>query len=110
MARKVDTPGPASEPSPPIQPGEAAPPLLIEIPLWKFGRVKFESRSQKSSLALVALAALVIIIVVLSGMEAMPGEHPGVSTLISTLGQALMLVLGVLLGADWKGSGQDPDD
>lgn len=109
MPRKVDTPGPASEPSPPIQPGEEAPPLLVEIPLWRFGRIKFESRSQKASLALVALAALVLIIAVLSIMEAMPGEHPGVSTFIGNLSQVLMLVLGVLLGVDWKGSGQDPD-
>ncbi|MCJ2044746.1 hypothetical protein MKK58_09425 [Methylobacterium sp. J-078] len=110
MSRKVDTPGHASEPSPPLQPGEEAAPLLIEIPLWKFGRVKFESRSQKASLALVALVVLVFIIAILSGMEAMPGEHPGVSTLISSLGQALMLVLGVLLGVDWKGSGPNPKD
>lgn len=109
MARRIDTPGHASEPSPPIQPGEDAPPLLIEIPLWRFGRIKFESRSQKASLALVALAAIVLIVAVLSVVEALPGEHPGVSTLIGSLGQALMLVLGVLLGVDWKGVGQDPD-
>jgi hypothetical protein len=105
--RKIDTVGTPSEPHVPLDGPADAAPLLIEIPLWRFGRIKFESRSQKASLAVVALGALTILICILAGIEAFPGEHPGVSALIEGLTQALTLVLGVLLGVDWKSARED---
>lgn len=110
MGRRIDTPGEVSDPQ--IRPRDEGPgpgPLLVEIPLGRLGRIKFESYSQKASLALAAMALLIVLVAVLAAVEAFPGEHPGVAALMDRVGQAMMLVLGVLLGVDWKGSREDRD-
>jgi hypothetical protein len=102
MARKVDTVGKPTEAPVPVDPSAEVSALKVEIPLWRFGRITFESRSQKASLAVVALGLLTVLLVVLALIEATPGDHPGTSALIGHLSQAVMLVLGVLLGVNWK--------
>jgi len=108
MPRKIDTKGEIADPRSKAEDvGSPAPPFSIEIPLWRYGRIKFESRSQKASLALATLLLLLVFLMLLSGIEALPGAHPGVSAFIERMSQALMLVLGVLLGIDWKGGSRD---
>lgn len=103
--RKIDQPGEIVDPqAKAADEGSSIEPLLVELPLWRSGRVKFASRSQKASLALIALAGIVAMIVLLSLFETLPGAHPGVSAALEKLSQALILVLGVLLGVDWHGS------
>jgi hypothetical protein len=104
MPRKVDTPGEVSDPaSKTTDVGPPLAPFSIEIPLWRYGRIRFETSSQAASLALVTLVALLAIMVILGLIEALPGAHPGVQSIMDKLGQALTLVLGVLLGAVGKG-------
>ena len=103
MPRKVDSPGPVSDPniqdkSEPVSAGS----FLVEIPLWRFGRIKLESSSQKASLASFALVLILSSIIILSLIECLPGSHPSIVILQERLGQALTLVIGVLLGVDWK--------
>lgn len=101
--RRVDTPGEISDPQA-KQSDEAGTvaPLIVEVPLWRSGRVKFSSNSQKASLALIATLALLVLIVLLSMLEVFPGNHPGIAITLERLSQALLLVLGVLLGVDWN--------
>jgi hypothetical protein len=108
MARRVDTPGEITDPQSKTKDvGPEVAPFLVEIPLWRWGRIKIESRSQKASLALIALLLLVFLMIVLSLIEALPGQHPGVASLLQWGGQGLALVLGVLLGVDWKRGDSD---
>lgn len=101
--RRVDTPGEIVDPqAKQVNEGGEVAPLIVEIPLWRSGRVKFSSNSQKASLALIATLALLILIVLLSVLEVFPGNHPGIGTALERLSQALLLVLGVLLGVDWN--------
>jgi hypothetical protein len=102
MPRRVDTPGQITDKrssnedtSRPVEN------LIIEVPLWKLGRVRFESRSQKASLGLFAFVVILLGMLVLGGMECLPGQHPGVTAILDKLGQALLLILGVLLGVEW---------
>jgi hypothetical protein len=102
--RKVDTPGePAEVPVTPAQDGDQVGPLLIEIPLWRFGRIKLESYNSKSSLALFALLLLMILIVILSVFEAIGGSLgatlPGISSILGKAGEGLLLLIGVLIGS-----------
>jgi hypothetical protein len=80
------------------------PPLIVEVPLWRSGRVRFSSDSQKASLALAAIGAIAVLLILMSLFEALPGDHPGTALAIERLSQALLLVLGVLLGVDWNAS------
>lgn len=106
--RRVDTPGEISDPQAKEKDeGGTVAPLTVELSLWKSGRVKFSSNSQKASLAVVAMIVLLVLIVLLSLFESLPGPHPGVSTSLERLSQALLLVLGVLLGVDWSASKSD---
>ena len=99
MSRKVDTEGEVKgELIEPPGDGETVGPLLIEIPLWKFGRIKLESYNSKSSLALFALIILMVAGLLLSLIEAAAGEVPGISDLLSNIGQCMLLVIGFLFG------------
>lgn len=102
--RKVDIEGEVAEPPVEDQPpgGAQIGSLLIEIPLWKFGRIKMES-SQKGALAIFVLCGLLLLSLILSGIEALPGEHPGVSLIMGKIGDALRAprtipMLGALTG------------
>ncbi|MCW2130192.1 hypothetical protein M2226_008936 [Bradyrhizobium elkanii] len=106
--RKIDRPGEIVDPqSKEADEGEPLAPLHVELPLWRSGRIRFSSRSQKASLALIALAGIVAMIILLSLFEALPGAHPGVAGALEKLSQALLLVLGVLLGVDWNAGKSD---
>lgn len=99
MTRKVDTEGEVQTPvADPATDGEAVGPLLIEIPLWKLGRIKLESYNSRSSLALFALIGLMVMGLLLSVIEAFGGNSPGIADLLSKIGQALLLVIGFLFG------------
>lgn len=84
--RRVDTPGEISDPQAKDkdEAGTVAP-LTVELSLWKSGRVKFSSNSQKASLAVVAMIVLLVLIVLLSLFESLPGLHPGVSASLEKL-------------------------
>ncbi|MBB4103580.1 hypothetical protein [Allorhizobium borbori] len=104
MVRKVDTEGAHTVPArTPEDDGDVAGPLLIEIPLWKFGRIKLESFNSKSSLAVFALVVILAMMIFLSVLEAgagiMKSTVPGIVGLQGKVGEALLLILGVLLGA-----------
>lgn len=99
MSRKVDTEGEVKgEIIEPAGDGESVGPLLIEIPLWKLGRIKLESYNSKSSLALFALILLMVAGLLLSIIEAFAGEAPGIAGLLSKIGQGMLLVIGFLFG------------
>jgi hypothetical protein len=101
--RRLDTPGDIEDQNiRTAQPSEAAGNLLIEIPLWRYGRVKFESASQKASLALVVLCLVVICMIILALLDCLPGNHPAVASFSDKLGYVLTLVIGVLFGVEWK--------
>lgn len=103
MSRRVDTKGEVTDPQSRTRDvGPGIPPLIIEIPLWRLGRIRLESRSQKASLAFAALGLLLVLMLLLAIVEALPGLHPGAAALMERAGEALMLVIGVLLGVDWK--------
>ena len=103
--RRVDTPGDITDPqSKDLDEGAQVAPLVVEVSLWRSGRIKFSSSSQKASLAMMAMIVLLILILVLALFESFPGVHPGVSASLEKLSQALLLVLGVLLGVDWNAS------
>jgi hypothetical protein len=98
--RTVDKEGDVTEPVViPKKDGEPIAPFFIEIPLWRFGRIKFENYSGKASLALFALVLLVVLMAVLALVELFPGEQPGTAFIMEKTGEALLLILGVLLGA-----------
>lgn len=98
--RKVDTPGETSGPIlTPNEDSEPRGPLLIEIPLWKYGRIKLESSNSKSSLAAFVFLVLCALAIVLVALEAMFGSQPGLAALVSRVGEGLFLVIGVLIGA-----------
>ena len=98
--RKVDTPGETTGPIlTPAEDSEAAGPLLIEIPLWKYGRIKLESFNSKSSLAAFVFLILCALAIFLAVIEAVFGSQPGLASLVSKVGEGLFLVIGVLIGA-----------
>lgn len=98
--RKVDTPGDPSAPIPvPSEDGEPIGPLLIEIPLWKFGRIKLESYNSKSSLGAFVFIVLAILSLIFVVIEAIGGSAPGLTSMIDRIGEGLFLVIGVLIGA-----------
>lgn len=102
--RKIETQGEIVDPGVKTtsEPSDIIENLCIEIPLWKYGRVRFQSKSQKASLALVAFIVILAVSLFLSILECFPGQHPAIASIVEKLGQALMLALGVVLGADWK--------
>ena len=103
MPRRVDTPGEIVDPESKLS-DEGVPlsPLFVELSLWRSGRLRFSSSSPKASLALIAMGAIVGMLLVLALIEALPGDHPGVAIALERISQALLLVLGVLLGVDWS--------
>lgn len=67
MNREIDKEGQVEEPLiTPAGDGELPGPLLLEIPLWRFGRLKLESYSLKSSLAVFALIITFVMVLILS--------------------------------------------
>jgi hypothetical protein len=100
MARKVDSEGEVTDPKAKVKDvSEPTAPLRVELPLWKFGRILFESRSQRASVAVVALLLMSALMPLLSFMSAFAEKDAGIAQLLGVLGQAWLLVLGVLLGA-----------
>jgi predicted membrane channel-forming protein YqfA (hemolysin III family) len=100
LTRKVDSEGQVDEPI--ITPGTDSGmvgPLLIEIPLWRLGRVKLESHNSKTSLSLFILLGLFAVMIVLTLFEATLGTQPGLASLLEKIGEALLLVVGVLIGS-----------
>lgn len=99
MSRQVDTEGEVKgEIIEPPGDGETVGPLLIEIPLWRLGRIKLESHNSKSSLALFALILLMAVSILLAVIEAAIGTGPGIADLMAKVGQAMLLVIGFLIG------------
>lgn len=100
MVRKVDTEGEVTDSgAKPSDVGGTTAPIRIEIPLWKLGRILFESRSDKASLAIMAMLLMTLLMPVLALAAIFASDNSGVSTLLDKLGQAWLLILGVLLGA-----------
>lgn len=107
MTRQVDTEGEVQAPViDPSVDGETVGPMLIEIPLWRMGRIKLESHNPKSSLALFALILLMVVSLLLAAIEAFAGTAPGIVEMMSKVGQATLLVIGFLIGTY---SGKKPE-
>lgn len=103
MARRIDTPGEVTDPNIKVHTeNDSVGTFLIDLPIWKFGRVKLESNSPKASLATFAFILLLATIIMLFAIDRIPGDHSAIGPIEEKLGQALTLAVGVLLGVDWE--------
>ena len=98
MPRRVDTEGNVSDPNAKEQDESGRiGPIRIDIPLWKLGRISFESHSTTASLGVLALLLIVLLIPILALVQALPGQHPAIATIMDKLGQALCWSSGSFL-------------
>jgi len=108
MSRKIDSEGRITDPKAKIQDvSEPTPSLRIEIPLWKYGRIAFESNSPNASvsvLILLLMSAMMIGLGLISALASLVDKDAGLASLLDTLGKGWMLVLGVVLGASGRTS------